>query len=472
VNDPLPTRAVRLIRIGIAKPAGLLIILLAIAGALAIVGNPTAARVLGLIALTVATVAGLAVVGRSAKLGSSIMAPPPSKPENAQGTATKPDLDRPREVLIGVAQRLALSPPAAPETSRPHAAFEPLVTVVMPVHNDEPYVVEAIESVRRQSYGNWECVVIDDASSDASFALVESSAADDARFRVIRHDLNRGPGAARNRGIDEARGRYLAFLDADDLLLRESLADRVGALVGSTDDLFVTGSFCAVRFSPEDVTLDDLPERRHAPQPDFVDFVTAGGECPFTMIAPLVETETIRAIGGFDERMRSGGVDWDLWYRILRNGYVFVPSRTLGSVYRQRGGGITRGNPAAHTEAAARLIGAAHRDAETSVLVHPTPYPMTEPLSYYQERITVAERAVRFAAMALVDGDRKGMASTISILAPGTWPLLDRHLDFVDLVARGAARALGVKSESLAPLVAELAPFVAEVAAAVRIASK
>ena len=359
-----------------------------------------------------------------------------------------------------------------PRASRPHPVFEPLVTVVMPVYNDELFVEEAIESVRRQSYGNWECVVIDDASSDASFGLVESATSGDARFRTIRHDVNRGPGAARNRGIDEAKGRYLAFLDADDLLLRESLADRVEALVDWTDDPFVTGSFCAVRFSPEEVTLDDLPDRRHAPQAEFVDFVTAGGECPFTMIAPLVETETIRAIGGFDETMRSGGVDWDLWYRILRNGYVFVPSRTLGSVYRQRGGGITRGNPAAHTEAAARLIAAAHRDADPGVLVHPTPYPMIEPLSYYQERITVAERAVRFAAMALVDGDRKGMATTISILAPGTWPLLERHLDFVDLVARGAARVLGVRSDRLVPLSAELAPFVSEVEAAVRIASK
>jgi hypothetical protein len=74
--------------------------------------------------------------------------------------------------------------------------------------------------------------------------------------------------------------------------------------------------------------------------------------------------------------------------------------------------------------------------------------------------------------MALVDGDSAGMRATLSVLEPGTWPLLERHLDMPAHVARGAARVLGVRPHHLDQLRGELAPFVAEVGAAVEAASK
>jgi glycosyltransferase involved in cell wall biosynthesis len=301
---------------------------------------------------------------------------------------------------------------------------------------------------------------------------IDAATRDEPRFKLIRHEVNRGPGAARNHAIAAASGSYLVFLDGDDLMLREGLADRVAALAAWTGDEYVAGSFCAVRASPEDVTLDHLPDRRHATQPRFVDLVIADGESPFFMGGPIVSTEVVRGVGGFDEEMRTGAVDWDLWYRILRNGYVFVPSGTLGSVYRQRAGGITRGNPAAHTAASAALIRAAYRPAEPGILSFPSPYPLPEPLPVYRARITIAERAVRFAAMALVDGDSAGMRATLSVLEPGTWPLLERHIDMPAHVARGAARVLGVRPHHLDQLRGEMAPFVAEVGAAVEAASK
>jgi hypothetical protein len=97
---------------------------------------------------------------------------------------------------------------------------------------------------------------------------------------------------------------------------------------------------------------------------------------------------------------------------------------------------------------------------------------MLEPLGTYRAHLAVARRAVRFAAMALVDGDRAGMEASISVVAAGTWPLLQRHLDLSSLVVRGAARALGVKPDQLDDDAAEaLAPFVTEVSFALRKAS-
>jgi teichuronic acid biosynthesis glycosyltransferase TuaG len=458
---------------GLGTWPGLVMVLIAGLAMTALLLDDLAARVVAAVGLGVSTLLALALVGRRHRPSS------PAGVEKARPTGApvrdwsdERMVDRARTGLLTAADGLGLvAPPPLPADPAPDA-FRPLVTVIVPVFNAERFVAAALESVRRQTYQSWECVMIDDGSTDGSLDVVQREVGSDDRFRLIRSESNLGPGAARNRGIAKANGRYLAFLDADDLLLGESLADRVTAIGRTAGDPFVVGSFCAVRFSPEDVALDDLPDRRHVTQPDFIDFVAANGECPFTMIAPLVSTELVRALGGLDVSMRTGGVDWDLWYRILRNGYVFVPTRTLGAVYRQRGGGITRGNPAAHTAAAAALIRAAYDTAAPGLLLKPSPYPLLEPLPAYQARVTIAERAIRFAAMALVDGDHEEMESTLAILEPGTWSLLERHLDLPALVARGAARTLGVRPRHMETLAPELAPFVAEVGEAVRAASK
>jgi hypothetical protein len=374
--------------------------------------------------------------------------------------------------LNAIAAELGLVVETGEKRAPVGGGFRPLVSVVVPVHNDERFVAAALESVKRQTYDNWDCVVVDDASTDSSWNLIISSTGGDDRFVVLRSEANLGPGGARNLAIDAASGDYLVFLDGDDLLMKLSLEDRVNALSESVTDPFVIGSFCGVRLSHEHTALEDLADHYRSTQPAFMDFVVAGGEAPFPMTAPLVLTERVRSIGGLDASMVSGGVDWDLWYRILRNGHVFVSSPFQSVVYRQRAGGITRGNPAAHTAAAANLIRAAHQAADPKLLVDSTSFPFLDPLGHYQAIITVAERATRFATMALVDGDRNAMEATLEVLDSGSWPLLERHLDIPSLVTRGAARALGLKPAELEGAEAALAPFIAEVGAALKSATK
>ncbi|MGC2241642.1 MAG: glycosyltransferase family A protein, partial [Acidimicrobiia bacterium] len=279
-------------------------------------------------------------------------------------------------------------------------------------------------------------------------------------FHSIRNPSNLGAGAARNVALDAASGDLVAFLDGDDLLMAESLTDRVIALAPHAGDRNVAGSFCGVRFSPETVELTSLAPHYRSRQKPFVDFVTADAEVPFPMTAPLVSISRLRAVGGLDPRMRTGGVDWDLWYRILRNGFLFVSSPFQSVVYRQRSGGITRGNPAAHTRAAASLIRRAHERVDPRLIVDPADYPMVEPLGWYRATLAIAERATRFSAMALADGDLEGMRETLSILESGTWPLLQRHLDMDSLVARGVARALGKKADEVQAAGEAVWPFV------------
>ena len=91
------------------------------------------------------------------------------------------------------------------------------VSIVIPVYNAASYLDAAIQSVLRQSFKDWELIVVDDGSTDRSWELLNSFSAHDARIKCIRQ-RHRGPGVARNRGLAEAKGRYLTFLDADDCL--------------------------------------------------------------------------------------------------------------------------------------------------------------------------------------------------------------------------------------------------------------
>jgi len=100
----------------------------------------------------------------------------------------------------------------------------PLVSIITPIYNAAPWLRETLDSVRAQTLTDWEQIMVDDGSSDDSVAIAEAAALQDPRFRLIRTLRNMGPSAARNLAIEAARGRFIAFLDADDLWLPEKLA--------------------------------------------------------------------------------------------------------------------------------------------------------------------------------------------------------------------------------------------------------
>lgn len=101
-----------------------------------------------------------------------------------------------------------------------------LFTVVMPVYNVEKYLRKCLDSVSTQTYENFECIMIDDGSTDNSGKICDEYANSDSRFRVI-HQENQGLSAARNKGIDEAKGKYLIFVDSDDWIGKDFLKNSV-----------------------------------------------------------------------------------------------------------------------------------------------------------------------------------------------------------------------------------------------------
>ncbi|HLN95647.1 MAG TPA: glycosyltransferase [Flavobacterium sp.] len=93
----------------------------------------------------------------------------------------------------------------------------PLVSVITPAYNSERFLADAIRSVQSQTHPDWEMVVVDDASSDNTPNIARAFAEQDRRVRFIRLENNQGAGAARQTALDAAKGRYIAFLDADDV---------------------------------------------------------------------------------------------------------------------------------------------------------------------------------------------------------------------------------------------------------------
>ncbi|WP_421663844.1 glycosyltransferase family 2 protein [Lysinibacillus telephonicus] len=98
-----------------------------------------------------------------------------------------------------------------------------LVSIIMPAYNAEKFISQSIESIIRQTYDNWELIIINDCSKDSTLQICESFSKKDSRIRLITLSKNGGISNARNRGILESKGEYIAFLDSDDLWKEKKL---------------------------------------------------------------------------------------------------------------------------------------------------------------------------------------------------------------------------------------------------------
>jgi glycosyltransferase involved in cell wall biosynthesis len=105
-----------------------------------------------------------------------------------------------------------------------------LVTIIVPVYNGAGFIPDTLESVSRQSHPEWECVVVDDGSTDDTAAIVKKITGGDDRFSYV-YQRNAGLSAARNAGLERARGEYIQFLDADDIILPTKIGEQLEYMV-------------------------------------------------------------------------------------------------------------------------------------------------------------------------------------------------------------------------------------------------
>lgn len=120
---------------------------------------------------------------------------------------------------------------------------QPKVSVIIPVYNAEQFLRESIESILNQTFTNFELIIIDDASTDSSFEIIQSYS--DSRIRVFRNEINLGSAATMNKGIKESAGEYVARMDADDISLPHRLEKQVTYL-DTYEGVYVVGSWVKV----------------------------------------------------------------------------------------------------------------------------------------------------------------------------------------------------------------------------------
>ena len=121
---------------------------------------------------------------------------------------------------------------------------QPLISIIVPVYNAEPYLDNCLDSIAAQTWGNLEVWLVDDGSTDASPALCDARAAADSRFHVL-HQANAGVSAARNAALERATGQYLQFVDGDDYL-PSTATERLVRTAGATGADLVIGRFWRV----------------------------------------------------------------------------------------------------------------------------------------------------------------------------------------------------------------------------------
>ena len=201
-----------------------------------------------------------------------------------------------------------------------------MISIIIPAYNAEKYLANTIQSVINQTFTDWELIIINDGSTDGTLELINNFKDKDSRIKVFSHE-NAGVAHSRNRGIAEAKGEFIAFLDADDLWTIDKLEIQLKALQEN--------SYASVAYS----WVDYIDEAGKFLYPG--SHITVNGDAyPKLLINnflengsnPLVRREALAKVGDFDVNLPPAE-DWDLYLRLARE-YEFVAIPRPQILYR------------------------------------------------------------------------------------------------------------------------------------------
>jgi glycosyltransferase involved in cell wall biosynthesis len=188
----------------------------------------------------------------------------------------------------------------------------PTVSVVIPTRDRAQYIGQAVESVLAQTYPDYEIIIVDDASTDSTHEVLSPYIKNNG-VRYERQD-SRGVSVARNHGVHLARGRFIAFLDSDDLFLPTKVEKQIALFAQEPELGFLHCSFSKFDDRGSDLGVRDTSRHQGMIYPQILQ------EWSVLMAIPcmLVRKDVFENVGGFDEQM-SWAEDMDLWRRIAKN---------------------------------------------------------------------------------------------------------------------------------------------------------
>jgi glycosyltransferase involved in cell wall biosynthesis len=214
----------------------------------------------------------------------------------------------------------------------------PRVSVIIPAFNAERHIAEALTSVQSQTYRDWEAIVADDCSTDAT---VEFATGFDGRVRIAQSAKNAGPAAARNLGVCHATGELLALLDADDYWEPAFLERLVSLYDASGGRAYGVG---IVACNARVLGPDGFLPRTYMDYVEFPRAVTLErllSSNPL-FVSALTPQAIVEEVGGFCTDL-FGTEDHDLWVRIVELGYRVIATREQLAVYRLGAGSVSSG---------------------------------------------------------------------------------------------------------------------------------
>ena len=206
-----------------------------------------------------------------------------------------------------------------------------VISIITPVHNSEKYISETIKSVQKQSYSNWEMILIDDCSTDNSVAIIEEIQANDSRIHLIKNEKNSGPAITRNKGIKAAKGEFITFLDGDDIWFLKFLETSLNTCLENNYE-FVFSSYKRYDEDLNPLIADFIV-------PDKVNYNQLLKACPIPCLTAFID---IRKMGKFYMPIMNKRQDWGLWLAILKRvDYAYGIEEPL-AIYRMRKDSVSR----------------------------------------------------------------------------------------------------------------------------------
>lgn len=241
-------------------------------------------------------------------------------------------------------------PQGEPRVGQFAVAVEPKISVITPTYNCEKYVAEAIASVQRQTYENWEMIIVDDCSTDGTCDIIDHIAQRDSRIRLLKQDVNSGAGLARTRALENASGRFIAYLDADDTWYPNKLERQVEFM------LMNNYGFSCASYEVIDDKGSRLNKTIHMlPKVGYIDFLTNNLLQTVGIIADtdIVEKDLLR-MPPMKRRQ-----DAATWLQILKAGHANYGLREVLGQYRR-----TENSLSSNKLKASRGVWSLYRDVE------------------------------------------------------------------------------------------------------------
>ena len=203
-----------------------------------------------------------------------------------------------------------------------------LVSIVMPSYNCEQYIEASIKSVISQSYKNWELLIVDDCSIDTTVDIIKSFK--DERIKLFRNEVNSGAAVSRNLALREAKGRWIAFLDSDDLWLPTKLEEQLK---------FMADNNCGFSYTDYRVSINGVLSNKVITAPNKMTFRKIKHYCYVATLTVMYDFEKIGLIQISDMKKNN---DYAMWLRALSktNGYRYP--KTL-SIYNRHEQSISSG---------------------------------------------------------------------------------------------------------------------------------